>query len=206
MPKTHKKSFLSTHVDNITANAALSNAVANAHNTAGGYVGSGQATPVSLPWQTYTTTNTGGLLPGGSITPGTINQIQQQVYKTYSNPLDNLYGLARKKVEEYLILRGAEAMRGRYEKNFLTEILGLTIEELKMDWFMIKEGDELTKDMTLCSKIHGKYIPLMHRCNKNGKFYSKTSTDMANSKIWCDHCEKELPEDLFTMLGIAHVM
>lgn len=186
-----------SHLDNINAN---NNLTAQAMN----------GTINNNNWPIYGV-NTQPYAPG-SIVPLTPSQSQQQIQQmmnqqhTPINPLNNFFGLTRDRLSVYLSQRSEEAVRGRYEKTFLTEVLGMTIEELRHDWFMIKNGADLTDDVTLCSAIQGRYIPLVHLCNKGGKFYSKTSTDMANSKVWCNHCEAELPEDLFTMIGITYVL
>lgn len=163
--------------------------------------------PANNNWPIYgTNTAPGSIVP---ISQQQMYQMQHQMMNQPQvpvNPLNNFFGLSRERLSTYLSQRSEEAVRGRYEKNFLTEVLGMTIEELRNDWFMIKNGAELTNDVTLCSAIHGIYLPLVHLCNKGGKFYSKTATDMANSKIWCNHCEAELPEDLFTMIGITYVL
>ena len=201
-----------THTKNLFANNALAQATSNgstggAPGGTGGLVVGGTSPKVSSG--TISVPNTGGYfspknppIPNVGISLPYINSWQT----SNLNAIDSFVGVVRERLEEYLRKRSTEIVRGRYQKQFLTDILGLNLEELKNDWFMLKDGDNLTEDRTLCSKIHGRPLPLMHKCNKGGQFYSKTSTDMANSKIWCDHCEKDLPDDLFTMLGITYVL
>ena len=189
-----------------TAEESLAATMVSGSGCSGGSTG-----PNNAYIGTITAPNTGGQYspivapqPGlGGITPN------QWVYKTWlpGSGLERFpEGVVRSRVEEYLDKRSHEVMRGRFEKDFLHNVLGLTLEEMKDRWYILKDGEEMTDDLTLCSNIKGKPLPLLHQCKEGGKFYSKTETNMTRDKIWCQHCEEDLPEDLETMLVISHVM
>ena len=201
-----KEFFTKYHIDNIMANAAMSmNADGNPNGIANSYIGTitapntgGQYGPIIAP-------QPGGALPLGGITPN------QWTYKTWMDPNNNILnlfpaGLVHDRVEEYLNKRVKETMRGRFEHDFLVNVLGLVPEEMKDRWYILKDKGEMTDDPTVCSNVRGKALPLLHKCKDSGKYYSKTDTNMTGDQIWCMHCEEDLPEDLETMLVISHVM
>jgi hypothetical protein len=209
-----KKEFfnIKTHVDNMNANAAMS---MNAHS----YNPSGGAANSYI--RTITAPNTGGQYAPMNPTPGVapsplgggLNVLPPNTwtYKTWMDPNSNGLdqfpaGLVHDRVEEYLNKRGKETMRGIFEHDFLINVLGLVPEEMKDRWFILKDKGEMTDDPTVCSNVRGKGIPLLHKCKEEGKYYSKTETNMTGDHIWCAHCEEDLPEDLETMLVISHVM
>lgn len=200
--------FTKIHLNNIMANAAMG-MIAYNNDPSGGvansYIGTitapntgGQYGPVIAP-------QPGGALPLGGITPN------QWTYKTWMDPNNSVLnqfpaGLVHDRVEEYLNKRGKETMRGRFEHDFLVNVLGMVPEEMKDRWYILKDKGEMTDDPTVCSNVRGKALPLLHKCKDSGKYYSKTDTNMTGDQIWCMHCEEDLPEDLETMLVISHVM
>jgi len=197
------KNLLKTAEKSFSANMVAGNGVSNlssigtitAPNTGGQY-----GVPIVYP----TPGGPAGAGMGG-ITPNNWS------YKTWMDPnatglVQFPAGLVHDRVEEYLNKRGHETMRGRFEHDFLINVLGLVPEEMKDRWFILKDKEEMTDDPTVCSNVKGKAVPLLHKCKEGGKYYSKTETNMTGDQIWCAHCEEDLPEDLETMLVISHVM